>query len=266
LSRGAREFWDARPTDVARGIGGAGRFERYLGLFRTMVLPLVHSPATVASLLAAKTAAERRRFYDTSWNTWRWRVLFNAFFSRRVMGLLGRRPECFAHVEGDVAAPILDRTRYALTMLNPVENPYVHWILTGTHGDALPYALRPENFDTIRANLDRLECRRQTLDDFLAQAEPASLDGCNLSDVFEYMTAAEYHRALEGLVGASRPGARFVYWNMLARRTRPEPLAPRLRSLDSLAAVLHAQDRAFFYQRLVIEEVTLTSGELVRNW
>jgi S-adenosylmethionine-diacylglycerol 3-amino-3-carboxypropyl transferase len=266
LSRGARDFWDARPDDITRGMGGAGRFERYLGLFRTTVLPLVHRPATIASLLTAKTAEERHRFYDRAWNTWRWRALFNAFFSRRVMGLLGRRPEYFAHVHGDVAAPILERTRYALTRLSPVENPYAHWILTGTHGVALPYALRPENFETIRANLDRLEWRCETLDDFVQRAAPSSIDRWNLSDVFEYMPAGDYHGALEAMARASRPGGRLVYWNMLARRTRPPSLARSLRPLDALAADLHAQDRAFFYQKLVIEEatgVTAAIGELV---
>ncbi|MFQ5567114.1 MAG: hypothetical protein ACE5EU_12225 [Paracoccaceae bacterium] len=34
----ARKFWDARPEDVRRGIGGAGKFERYLALFAARVL------------------------------------------------------------------------------------------------------------------------------------------------------------------------------------------------------------------------------------
>src|SRR5262245_61493869 len=32
LSRPARKFWDSQPSAIARGIGGAGRFERYLTL------------------------------------------------------------------------------------------------------------------------------------------------------------------------------------------------------------------------------------------
>src|SRR5205823_3818047 len=42
LGPAARAFWDARPAQVATGAGGAGRFERYLTLFRRCVLPLVH--------------------------------------------------------------------------------------------------------------------------------------------------------------------------------------------------------------------------------
>ena len=138
-----REFWDRRRAAIEHGIGSLGKFERYFALFRNRVLPLVHNRPTVLELLEPRTPEERRRFYEQRWDTWRWRLLFRMFFSRTVMGRLGRDPEFFRYVDIDVAASILDRTRHALSVLDPAENPYVHWILTGTHGDALPCALRP---------------------------------------------------------------------------------------------------------------------------
>jgi S-adenosylmethionine:diacylglycerol 3-amino-3-carboxypropyl transferase len=255
LSRRARAFWDAHPGAIARGIGGFGRFEHYFELFRRWVLPLVHRAPRVAALVDLKTETERRRFYEETWNSRRWRLLFGLFFSEQVMRRVGRRADCFAHVRGPVARPLLDRTRHALTTLDPSANPYVHWILTGTHGSALPYALRPEHFDAIRRNLDRLEWRCTSLDDHLRSAGTGAIDRCNLSDVFEYLSRDAYHRTLERIVEVCRPGGRLVYWNLLAERTRPAYLASRLRPLDALADALHRRDRAFFYQRLVVEEV-----------
>ena len=43
--------------------------------------------------------------------------------------------------------------------LDPADNPYLHWILKGDHGAALPLAWRAEHFDTIRDRLDRLDIR-----------------------------------------------------------------------------------------------------------
>jgi S-adenosylmethionine-diacylglycerol 3-amino-3-carboxypropyl transferase len=51
LSPDAQAFWDAHPDEIANGIGGAGKFERYFGLFRTRILPLIHSRRKVATLL-----------------------------------------------------------------------------------------------------------------------------------------------------------------------------------------------------------------------
>src|SRR5512143_282594 len=49
LSSSVRAFWDERPTLIDRGIGSVGKFERYFELFRSIVLPLVHSRDRVTS-------------------------------------------------------------------------------------------------------------------------------------------------------------------------------------------------------------------------
>ncbi len=255
LSDGARAFWDARPDAIAHGAAGAGKFERYFSLFRTRVLPLIHSRRTIDALLQPRDTEARRQFYRTRWDTRRWRMFFRIFFSRAVMGRLGRDPEFFRYVEADVPAAILRRTEHALTDLDPSDNPYVHWILTGTHGAALPCALRPEHFDTIRANLDRLEWHRTSLEEFLDRGTDRIFDRFNLSDLFEYVSAEHHERLLETIVRRARPGGRIAYWNMLAPRRRPEALAGKLRALDDLASRLHDEDRAFFYAALRIEEV-----------
>jgi S-adenosylmethionine-diacylglycerol 3-amino-3-carboxypropyl transferase len=255
LTTAVRDFWDARPAEVAAGVGGAGKFERYFGLFRRYVLPLVHRRPQIEALLRGGPLDVRRTFYQHYWDTVRWRLLFRVFFSRFVMGRMGRDPSFFAYVEGNVATRILERAKHAVTELNPAENPYLQWIMTGRHTTALPLALRREHFDTIRNNLDRLEWRCQSVEDFLATQEPHSVDRFNLSDIFEYMSPENYHRLLERLATGARCGARLAYWNMLVPRSRPESLAGRLRPLDELAARLHDQDKAFFYSRFVLEEV-----------
>jgi S-adenosylmethionine-diacylglycerol 3-amino-3-carboxypropyl transferase len=255
LSRDEQRFWDAHAAEIEAGIGGAGKFERYFALFRTRVLPLVHRGRTVERLLRGGTPAEREAFYEQTWNNRRWRLLFRLFFSRLVMGRMGRDPSFFRYVEGSVAERILARTRYALTALDPAENPYLQWILTGRYTTALPYALREEHFEAIRANLDRLEWHLLSVEDFLDREGGEAIHRFNLSDIFEYMSEANYHRLLERLLAAAASGARLAYWNMLAPRQRPRSLAGHLDSLGALADRLHAQDKAFFYMRFVVEEV-----------
>jgi S-adenosylmethionine-diacylglycerol 3-amino-3-carboxypropyl transferase len=255
LSADARAFWDAHQESIAGGIGSAGKFERYFATFRNRVLPWVHSRARVERLLRGGTRVERERFYREEWDTWRWRLMFRLFFSRFVMGRMGRDPGFFRYVEGSVADRILERARHALTELNPAENPYLHWILTGRHSAALPHALRPENFELIRDRLDRLEWHGQSIEGFLDTCEDGAFDAFNLSDIFEYISPANTHRLLERIARAGRSGARLAYWNTLVERSRPESLADRVRSREELSRSLHARDRAFFYCAFVVEEV-----------
>ena len=255
LSADVRGFWDGRADEIAGGIGGAGKFERYFATFRNRVLPLVHNRRQVERLLRGGSREEREAFYRGEWDTWRWQLMFRLFFSRFVMGRMGRDPSFFRYVEGSVAERILTRGRHALTVLDPAANPYLQWILTGRHTTALPFALRPENFAAIRDNLDRLEWHCQPLEEFLDTVEPGTIGAFNLSDIFEYISAGNYHRLLAQLVRSGRSGARLAYWNTLADRHRPDSMADCLRSLDELARSLHARDQAFFYCAFVVEEV-----------
>jgi len=257
LSEGVRGFWDGKSEAVTQGIGGCGKFERYFEMFRNRVLPLAHPKRRVLDLLESRDAQARLRFYEEAWNNRRWRWIFQVFFSRTVMGALGRDPEFFKYVEGSVADRILSRTRHALAVLDPSENPYLHWILTGSHGGSLPEALEERNFGTIRAALqaDRLEVVEASLEELLRAHPQRRYDAFNLSDIFEYMSAGNTEALLGKIADASNPGARLAYWNMLAPRSRPESMADRLSSHAAEAERLLDEDRAFFYSRFVIEEV-----------
>ncbi|MCY4000752.1 MAG: DUF3419 family protein [Bacteroidetes bacterium] len=250
-----REFWDARLEAIRGGIGRAGKFEDYFSLFRKKVLPWIHPRRRVDQLLHGGTTEQRHRFYTHHWANRRWNLLFRIFFSRFVMGRFGRDPEFFRYVEGSVSDRILARAKHALTELDPSANPYLQWILTGHHPTALPHALRPENFEIIRENLDRLEWHCMSIEQRL-QAEPTLRVDCyNLSDIFEYMSDDYFHELLSTLVAHSQDGARLAYWNMLVPRSRPEILAHQLIPNQDLAEQLHLQDKAFFYNRFVVETV-----------
>lgn len=254
LPPSARAFWRDHSAALSRGVVHAGKFERYFGLFRRRVLPWIHRRATVDALLEPRSAEERRRFYEKRWDTWRWRLLFRAFFSRWAMGRFGRDPEFFRHVEGSVAGRILERTRYALTELPVHDNPYVEYILRGGFVETVPPYLKPAAYERVRDGLHRLTLHRGPVEEAAARHGGEGFDGFNLSDIFEYLDAETCRRIYGELLAHARPGARFAYWNMLVPRRRPEELAGRVRSLDRLAGKLFARDRAFFYSAFVVEE------------
>ncbi len=249
LSARAAAFWDVRPAEIALGVVQAGKFERYFATFRNRILPLVHSSSTVRQLRSAQTLAEQQRFYSARWDGWRWRALFAIFFSRFVMGRMGRDAAFFEHVDGPVATRILARTEHALTALPVATNPYLAFILTGNFApEALPLYLRPDSYPLIRQRLDRIVLVEGTINSVAGE-----FHGFNLSDIFEYMSDAEHESVYAQLVDRAAPGARLVYWNMLVPRSRPAS-ETRTTTLAARSAELHATDRAWFYQRLVIDQ------------
>ena len=140
-------------------------------------------------------------------------------------------------------------------MQRPADNPYLQWILSGRFDSALPYSLRPENFDAIKNNLQALEWRCKSIEEVLDELPPRSLDGCNLSDIFEYMSEGGYENLLRRLADSGTPGCRLVYWNVVVDRQRPACLRHALAAKRELADRLHLKDKAFFYRNFVVEEV-----------
>jgi S-adenosylmethionine-diacylglycerol 3-amino-3-carboxypropyl transferase len=247
-------FWAARRDGVvAHGLGGVGKFETYFRIFRTWLLPLAQSRSTVDEVFRSKPRPEREAFFDARWNNWRWRLTLKLFFSNFVMGRLGRDPAFFEHVEGSLADHVAGRLRHAGVDLDPADNPYLHWILKGTHGAALPLAWRAEHFDVIRSRLDRLDLRCGALESFVATGEKA--DGFNLSDIFEYMPADVFASVYGSILDAANPDARLVYWNMMVPRRVPPAFAGRVERLEAVEAAGKAADKAFFYSDFVVERV-----------
>lgn len=253
LDDATRDYWQHFPEHIQQGFGRIGKFESYFTLFREKMLPWVHSQKKVLSLLEPRLEKERDQFYEQSWNTWRWRLLFKCFFSRFVMGRLGRDPAFFKYVEGSVADRILTRTRHALVSLDPSENPYLKWILTGRYGTSLPHALREENFDTIRSNIHQITINPHPIESVLENT-PHPFDAYNLSDIFEYMSEENTTKLLKSIHTHSTQGARLAYWNMLAPRSRPDSMENSLRPLTELSNRLFEQDKAFFYSAFIVEE------------
>jgi S-adenosylmethionine-diacylglycerol 3-amino-3-carboxypropyl transferase len=252
LSPRAAAFWDANPDSIFNGIIHAGKFERYLRAFGQKVLPVIHAKWKRNALLFPRNTDEQVTFYDKHWNTWLWRSFFKVFFSRTSMGLLGRDPAFFDHVQGSVAEKILDRTRHAMTLLPTFSNPYLVYILTGNYMSiALPRYLRPEYKDAITARLDRITLHQGPIQ----EASTGTFDGFNLSDIFEYMGDKEYTQCYDRLLQRANPNARLAYWNMLVPRQAPNIHLDRVQSLDHLSRSLHFHDKAWFYQAFRVDNV-----------
>jgi S-adenosylmethionine-diacylglycerol 3-amino-3-carboxypropyl transferase len=253
-SETTQAFWMARKEDVvAYGAGGCGKFERYFRLFKNRVLPFVHSRQTVGAIFVPRDKQGRQHFFDKRWNSWRWRLIVKLFFSRFMMGRLGRDKAFFEHVEGSAADHVMGRLHHAAVSCDPATNPYLYWIMNASHGDHLPMAWRAEHFDTIAGRLDRLDIRHGSLEAFTASGETA--DGYNLSDIFEYMSPEVFSAVYGDVLASANPGARLVYWNMMAPRRVPQEHARRVETQRDIEHRGKAMDKAFFYSDFVVEDV-----------
>lgn len=254
LSGESSAYWDAQQSAINCGCIHAGKFEDYFRLFRTRILPLIHSQRRIEQLLVLQTAEERLDFWNSHWNNWRWRLLFRLFFSRTLMGRLGRDPEFFRYVQGSIAEQTMARARYAMTTLSTRDNPYLTYIATGNYRTALPRYLRPEFYEPIRLGLERLTILHGPIDSVTDEFTQGYFDGMNLSDVFEYMSEELAATVYGKLLGVAAQQARIAYWQTFVPRNPADRFPERARPLQELSAELFSRDKAFFYGHFQVDE------------
>ena len=143
LSSECKGYWDTKIDLILSGLIHRGKFEKYLSLFAQKVLPWIHKKETVLDLFAEKSESEQKEFYEQKWNTWRWKALFKIFFSKTVMGRLGRDPAFLEQVEGNVGSLIYQKAGKHLSSAGAQRNQILRYCLTGSFGGMLPLYLRP---------------------------------------------------------------------------------------------------------------------------
>ena len=253
LARTTRTYWDGRPEAIAAGLGACGTVERRIASLRQHLLPLLGRGEVVARLLAERDPVARARIFASDWNTWRWRSVAGAM---RLPAALGAWRGLLPTVaDAATIATAVGAMHRLLVEQDPADNPYLQWALTGSHGSALPFALRREQYATICANLDRLEWRLCAVEGLLGEVGDRAIDRFALSDIFEYMAESAFRTLLYRLARAGRHGGRLAYWNLHRARSRPNEMAELLVPHRDLAERLHRQDRVGVYRALVIEEI-----------
>ena len=263
LDKEVKEYWDFNREAIEKGIIHAGKFEKFFKIFREKILPFVHSKKRIEKLLEKKSRQERIEYYDKYWNNFRWKLMFKLFFSKYIVGKLGRDKKFFRYAEKNISEEMKERSRYALCELNPYENPYINYILTGNYRkDCLPYFLRKENFDKIRKNLHKVEIFQSSVEEYLDQID-FKINKFNLSDIFEYMSAENYSKLMEKIYDNAEDNALLAYWNLIVERNSSklesiegeENIKNNFHRLKELDKSLHEKDKTFFYTDFVVEKV-----------
>lgn len=252
LSAEAKLYWTNNIDKIQNGIINQGKFERYFQLFSSKVLPFIHTRRDVEDLLAIKDGLAQAQYYQERWNTWRWRFLFKIFFSKIVMGKLGRDPQFLKEVGVGVGGYIFKKAERHLKQVQAQRNPFLRYNLTGTFGDLLPHYLQPDNYQGIKQNIDKLILRRgfaeETIDEF------GCFDAMNLSNIFEYMDKDVFRKTADRLLKGLQANGRMGYWNLMVPRRVSGIFPSEIQYLNTLSAQLSQEDNGFFYNQFIVDQ------------
>ncbi|MBC7865128.1 MAG: DUF3419 family protein [Bacteroidia bacterium] len=251
LSAEAKQYWEHNAEAIEDGIIYFGKFEKYFQMFSSRILPWIHRKKTVDALLKPKSADQQKEFYESKWNSFRWRFFFKVFFSRYVMGKYGRDPEFLKEVKIPVSQFIFEQAEKHLSSVHCLENFILHFNLNGNFGNVLPHYVQPGVYEKVRKNIDRLTLFKG----YAGQAIPAfgKFHKMNLSNIFEYMDKNTFENVSNELVDGLEANGRIACWNLMVPR-KISAHNTKIEFLKPLSENLKTEDKGFFYSKFIIEE------------
>ncbi|MEA2845898.1 MAG: S-adenosylmethionine-diacylglycerol 3-amino-3-carboxypropyl transferase [Rhodospirillaceae bacterium] len=260
----SRAYWEARGLQhlgrrrisiFARNAYRHGVLGRFIGI--------AHAAARIygvdlRDLLSARSIEEQRRFFETvlaplfDKPAVRW-----ATANRLSLYGLGIPPAQYEALAGgrDMGAVLRSRVE-RLTCGFSLDDNYFTWQAFGrrysrdAQGPLPPY-LRRNQFDAVRARVDRVEVLNRSVTEYLAGCPDASRDRYVLLDAQDWMTDAQLTALWAEITRTARPGARVIFRtaaepSLLPGRVDPA-LLPRWRYEAALSRALTGRDRSAIY-------------------
>lgn len=257
LSIESRLWWEKHLYLIKAGVINVGRFERFLNLFKNIVLPVVHSKNTINKFLNITTLNEQKIFYKEKWNNKRWKFLFKIFSSQLILKLLARQKGAFRYInEIGVGNIYFKRFEEKSQTIFIKDNYFMNYCLTGNYKlSSLPPYLEREKHDFIKNNLFDLDIITIDIFSYLKSVPDNYFSKFNLSDIFEFLSTKENDSLWEEIIRTAKPNAIIVYWNNLIPRSYPEYLSKSVFEDKKVVIDLHKLDKSFFYGSFHVNKI-----------
>jgi len=256
LGHAARDWWDAHPNTVGKGVINAGVTERFIGAVMTTVKKAIHPPERVARLLACRTLDEQRAFFRSEWDTRRWRLLFTLLLNRAVFRKT-YHPGFFEHVENpSFARHFRALAEHSLTEVPVSTNYFVHHMLTGSYPigvpSGLPPYLEPAGAGAVASAIGRLTLVDGGYTSYLRTRPDETVDGFALSNILEWFTPEQTDELFAEVVRTAVPGARFVFRNFVGWTEVPEQWRDVVVEDRAVGEALIKRDRSAVQRRIAV--------------
>jgi S-adenosylmethionine-diacylglycerol 3-amino-3-carboxypropyl transferase len=241
--------WFAQNEDLIElGIIHSGKFEKYLNKFRRSLLPLVHTKETIIKFVSHDDLQDQSNFYESTWNTWRWRLFFRLASNASILKRFARqRGSMQDHEVGD--ANYHKRLEDLIYRSLLRSNFYICYSLLGEYGESCPDYLLKSSHKVLR-DFDQSLCNFSSDDllSFLNKTPDNTLTKFNLSDFFEFLEPNEASNVWKEIVRTAKTGAVVAHWCNQFEQVPPQEMGQNIIQNFNLEEELKKQDRLYFYR------------------
>lgn len=255
LSNEANAFWSVNLKDIERGIIYCGTWEK---LLKGMLRFAFFRKSIIRKLFSANTLSEQSEIWKAKWNNGVWRFFLKIMSNRFLWVKIIREPGAqLIPKEFSVYDYMNNRLEHMSSRFQLKNNHFANLIFQGKYSEncILPHHLQEQNFERIKANIDRIQIVTDSLLDYLPEHENR-FTKFSLSDFSSYAPTEMYSAIWNAVITSAEPSALFCERHFLVKRN-PEMQFVNLRRNTDMENKLNLQDESFIY--------TFCTGEITQS-
>lgn len=253
LNEEAIGFWEGHRKLIAQGIFMNGQYERFIKVAGRFI-QMLQGKKRVLGLFKEKSPEEQVAYFESNWDTSRFRYLFKILFNKYILARRGLVADYFHFDDGSTSfsESFYKRSKKAFRDIPVRSNYFLSLYLLGHYQNEkeVPDYLQKENYATIKERVDRIQNLTAEAQDWIDAMPDQSIDCFALSNICELMSEQDTHRLFTGVLQKSRPGGRVIFRNLMIPREVPEDLRGSIVKDAPLSHLIAANDRSFVYGKV----------------
>jgi S-adenosylmethionine-diacylglycerol 3-amino-3-carboxypropyl transferase len=254
LCTDAQAFWNDHTEIIRKGFIMQGKYEWFIQ-FAGRFIRLLQGRKRVMGLFEEKSQTEQEDYFDKIWNTKRFRFLFKILFNKRMLARKGLVADYFHFDDGSTsfAESFYNRSKKAFRTLPVKGNYFLSLYLLGKYRNdqEVPAYLKKENYDIIKARIDRIRIQTAEAQKWLESMPERSIDCFALSNICELMSEKETKQLFTAVSKTARDGARIIFRNLMIPREPPVELQSKIIKDETLSRKIYENDRSFVYGKVM---------------
>lgn len=253
LGDDARVFWIENIKTVSKGFIMNGKYERFIK-FGGKLLNLLQGRKRVGGLFKEKTIEEQQLYFDTVWNTNRFKYIFKILFNKRMLAKRGLVADYFYFDDGSssFAESFYNRSKKAFRNLPIKGNYFLSLYLLGKYrnSEEVPDYLKHENFDIIKSRIHKIKIITIDAQSWLNSMDNESIDCFALSNICELMSKKETNQLFAGVYRTGKSKSRIIFRNLMIPRDVPDELKEGIIEDKVQSKFSYENDRSFVYGKV----------------
>ncbi len=245
LSSEAQNYWNQHTKLIENGVLYCGTWERFL---KGMKQAAFIRNKLVDKLMNVETLAEQQTIWQAEWDNWLWKSYLKLISNRFLWVNIIREPGAkIIEPDFNIYQYMKHRMDFMAMNFRLKTNHYANLIFNGKYNEncILPHHLRPENFDLIKQNINKIEIITDNLADYL-ETQENQISAFSLSDFSSYAPTEAYSTIWQSIIKAAKPNARFCERMFLVKRN-PEKIFSEIKRNIALENELNNTDEATIY-------------------